>query len=162
VTPPEATRYLEKARQCLSNARATLNIGLSNDAGRNAYLAAFHTAQAFIFVSTGKVAKTHSGVRSEFSRLAKDEPRLDKGFSSFLARAYTLKEVADYEMGPDSDIPIERSAEAIESAVYFLDCVAGLLGEGRNLQELAAPTFSQDEPHQCQVDAANSAPKPTI
>jgi hypothetical protein len=46
---PEATRYLEKARQYLSNARATLNIGLSNDARRNTYLAAFHAAQAFIF-----------------------------------------------------------------------------------------------------------------
>ena len=126
---PEAASYLEKARQCLSNARATLNIGLSNDAGRNAYLAAFHAAQAFIFVSTGKAAKTHSGVRSEFSRLAKDEPRIDKNFSSFLAHAYTLKEVADYEMGPDSDIPIERSAAAIETAAIFLDCIAGLLGD---------------------------------
>ena len=127
---PEATRYLEKARQCLSNARATLNIGLSNDAGRNAYLAAFHAAQAFIFNSTGKVAKTHSGVRSEFSRLAKEEPRLDKSFSNFLANAYTLKEVADYEMGPGSDIPPERSAAAIETATRFVDCIAGLIGEG--------------------------------
>jgi hypothetical protein len=40
---PEAERYLEKARQCLSNARAELAI-LGNDAGRNAYLAAFHAA----------------------------------------------------------------------------------------------------------------------
>ena len=122
---PEATRYLEKARQCLSNARATRDIGLSNDAGRNAYLAAFHAAQAFIFTSTGKVAKTHSGVRSEFSRLAKEEPRLDKSFSNFLAHAYTLKEVADYEMGPGSDIPPERSAAAIETATRFVDCIAG-------------------------------------
>jgi uncharacterized protein (UPF0332 family) len=100
---------------------------LSNDAGRNAYLAAFHTAQAFIFASTGKTAKTHSGVRSEFSRLAKEEPLIDKSFLSFLAHAYTLKEVADYEMGPDSDIPIERSAAAIETAARFIDCIAGLL-----------------------------------
>ncbi len=126
---PEAFRYLEKARQCLSNGRATLAIGLSNDAGRNAYLAAFHAAQAFIFESTGKAAKTHSGVRSEFSRLAKEEPRLDKSFSSFLAHAYTLKEVADYEMGPNSDIPMERSAAAIETAAHFLDCIAELLSE---------------------------------
>ena len=125
---PEARLYLEKARQCLSNARSTLNIGLSNDAGRNAYLAAFHAAQAFIFVRTGKVAKTHSGVRSEFSRLAKDEPRIDKSFSGFLAQAYTLKEVADYELGPDSDIPPERSAAAIQSAARFIDCMTELLG----------------------------------
>jgi len=41
---PKATRYLEKARQCLFNARATRDIGLSNDAGRNAYLAALSIA----------------------------------------------------------------------------------------------------------------------
>jgi len=71
---PEAARYLEKARKCLAHARATLGIGLSNDAGRNAYLAAFHAAQAFIFEQTGKIAKTHSGVRSEFARLAEEAP----------------------------------------------------------------------------------------
>ena len=71
---PEAERYLEKARQCLSNARAELDIKLSNDAGRNAYLAAFHAAQALIFERTGKIAKTHRGVHSEFARLAKQEP----------------------------------------------------------------------------------------
>jgi uncharacterized protein (UPF0332 family) len=54
---PEAARYLEKAQQCISNARAELGIGLSNDAGRNSYLAGFHSAQALIFERTGKVAK---------------------------------------------------------------------------------------------------------
>jgi uncharacterized protein (UPF0332 family) len=42
---PEAERYLEKAQQCLSNARAELDIRLSNDAGRNACLAVFHAAR---------------------------------------------------------------------------------------------------------------------
>ena len=62
---PEAMAYLEKARKCLSNAHASLGIGLSNDAGRSAYLAAFHTSQALIFERTGKAAKTHQGVQSE-------------------------------------------------------------------------------------------------
>ena len=128
---PEAARYLEKARKCLSHARATLGIGLSNDAGRNAYLAAFHAAQAFIFEQTGKIAKTHSGVRSEFARLAKEAPALDKRFSTFLAHAYTLKEVADYETGPGSDIPLERAAAALETSTRFVDGIAGVLGEGR-------------------------------
>jgi uncharacterized protein (UPF0332 family) len=123
----EIDLYLEKALSCLSNAHANLGIGLSNDAGRNAYLAAFHAAQAFIFKSTGKVAKTHNGVRSEFARLAKGEPRIDISFPGFLARAYILKEVADYETGPDSDIPIERSEEAVETAGRFFACIAEIL-----------------------------------
>lgn len=126
---PEATRYIEKSQQCLANARTALSIGLSNDAGRNAYLATFHTAQAFIFTHTGKIAKTHSGVRAEFARLAKEEPRLDKSFSAFLAQAYTLKDVADYETGPGSNIPMERSAAAIESATRFVDVIAALISE---------------------------------
>lgn len=33
---PEASRYLDKSRRCLSNAHATLAIELNDDAGRNA------------------------------------------------------------------------------------------------------------------------------
>ena len=126
---PEVAAYLDKARQSLANARALIAIGLSNDAGRNAYFAAFHSAQAFIFSRTGKVAKTHSGTRSEFSRLAKSEPLLDRSVTGFLARAYALKEVADYDTGPDATIPIDRSCAALESAEQFVDRVASLLDD---------------------------------
>jgi len=126
---PEAAAYLAKARQCLSNARASLGFGLSNDAGRSAYLAAFHASQAFIFERTGKAAKTHQGVQSELHRLALNEPRLDKAFPPFLTQAYNLKAVADYETGANSAIPPERSAAAIETAARFVDCIAGLLGD---------------------------------
>jgi uncharacterized protein (UPF0332 family) len=125
---PEAVAYLAKARKCLSNARASLGFGLSNDAGRSAYLAAFHASQAFIFERTGKAAKTHQGVQSELHRLALNETRLDKAFPPFLTQAYNLKAVADYETGANSDIPPERSAAAIETAARFVVCIAGLLG----------------------------------
>ncbi len=74
---PEAADYLDKARQCLSNAGTILAIGLGNDAGRNAYFAAFHAAQTLVFDRTGKVAKTHRGVQSEFAWLAKVDPCID-------------------------------------------------------------------------------------
>ena len=80
-----------------------------------------------IFEKTGKVAKTHQGVQSEFHRLAQCEPRLDKAFAPFLNQAYNLKAVADYETGPDSDIPPERSAAALETATRFIDGIAELL-----------------------------------
>ena len=70
---PEAGLHLDKARQCLANAKVILGVDLANDAGRNAYLAAFHAAQALIFERTGKCSKTHQGVHSEFHRLAKTE-----------------------------------------------------------------------------------------
>ncbi len=83
----EALAYLTKARQSLNEARIVLANDLAGAAGRAAYLAAFHAAQAYIFDITGKASKTHTGLRSEFARLAKDDTRLDRPLSAFLARA---------------------------------------------------------------------------
>jgi hypothetical protein len=54
---PEAKEHFDKARQCLIRARTILAAGVGEDAGRNAYLAAFHAAQALIAERTGKDAK---------------------------------------------------------------------------------------------------------
>ena len=126
---PETEAYLEKARQCLSSAHANLGIRLANDAGRNAYLAVFHAAQALIFERTGKAAKSHRGVQSEFHRLAKDDPNIDKSFPVFLAQAYNLKAVADYETGPDSLLPPERAGAAIETAGRFVESLDQILAK---------------------------------
>jgi uncharacterized protein (UPF0332 family) len=121
---PEAARYLEKAEKCISDAKISLGVGLNNDAGRGAYLAAFHAAQAFIFERTGKVAKTHRGVHVEFARLSPIGLALGDNLRTFLQRAYNLKAVADYETGPDSELSPERAAAAIEDARTFLTTVA--------------------------------------
>lgn len=71
---PEAADYLEKARGDLADARKAAGIGLATVAARLAYFAAFHAAETFVIQRSGKVAKTHSGVRAEFARLLKDEP----------------------------------------------------------------------------------------
>jgi uncharacterized protein (UPF0332 family) len=62
---PEVVGYLAKARDCLAYAATNLLVGLGNDAGRNAYLAEFHAAQALIYDRTGRAAKTHNGVHLE-------------------------------------------------------------------------------------------------
>jgi len=123
---PEVSSYLDKARQCLSYALVNLEVKLGNDAGRNAYLAAFHAAQALIFDRTGKAAKSHQGVHAEFNRLAKEEKRIDRDVRRFLPQAYNLKAVADYEMGPDAVVPLERAAAAVERAGRFVECIAAL------------------------------------
>ena len=75
---PEVGDYLGKARQALSEARAVMAIDLTEAAGRAAYLAMFHSAQALIFDRTGSIAKTPSGVRSEFARITKDDYRVSR------------------------------------------------------------------------------------
>jgi uncharacterized protein (UPF0332 family) len=91
---PEAQEHLDKARQCLAHAKTILAAGIGEDAGRNAYLAGLHAAKAVIFERTRKVAKTHRGVRTLFSELAKADATLSQ-FTAFLAEAYVLKSVAD-------------------------------------------------------------------
>ncbi|RBP03769.1 uncharacterized protein (UPF0332 family) [Roseiarcus fermentans] len=115
--------YLEKAAQSLREARAVAEIGYYQAAGRAAYLAAFHAAQALILARTDKVAKTHSGVRSEFSRLVKDDPAMERGLTAFLARAYRMKVAADYTVGADEEVGKSEATEAIESATRFVEAV---------------------------------------
>ena len=120
---PETERFLEKARRCLANARAILAIGLGEEAGRGAYLAGFHAAQAFIFTRTGKAAKTHQGVQTRFLQVAKNDPSIPAEVLPFLSRAYNLKSVADYETGPDAIVPVERATDAIAMAERFISVI---------------------------------------
>jgi uncharacterized protein (UPF0332 family) len=124
---PTCALYLKKARQALEEARAVALIGLCEPAGRAAYLAAYHAAQAYIVAQTGKIAKTHSGVRSEFARLAKDDPRIDRAFPTFLAQAYNLKAIADYAVCDYAGLSAEEAHEAIGGAARFVDLVVDLL-----------------------------------
>jgi uncharacterized protein (UPF0332 family) len=125
---PEVQRYLEKARQTLANGRIILSVCLGDEAGRSAYLAAFHAAQAFILDRSGRVAKTHKGVHVQFAKFAAEEPRIDIELRRFLQRAFNLKAVADYEMGPDAVVPLERAAAALDTATRFVDCIDEIVG----------------------------------
>jgi uncharacterized protein (UPF0332 family) len=125
---PKAAEHLGKARQCLTRARTILIAGVGEDSGRNAYLAAFHAAQALIAQRTGKDAKTHRGVHTQFARLTRNETRLRPALRQFLPQAYDMKSVADYGLGPEADVPLDRAAAAIETAEQFVNPVAKLLG----------------------------------
>jgi uncharacterized protein (UPF0332 family) len=124
---PEAKEHFDKARQCLSRARTILAAGVGEDAGCNAYLAAFHAAQALIVERTGEDAKTHKGVHTQFARLTRNESRLGRELREFRVQAYDIKSVADYGIGPDTDVPLERAAPAIDTAEQFVNRVAELL-----------------------------------
>jgi uncharacterized protein (UPF0332 family) len=111
----------------LSRARAILAAEIGEDAGRNAYLTAFHAAQALIAERMGKDAKTHRGVHAQFARLTRNEPRLGPELKQFLPQSYDMKSIADYGLGPDTDVPLERAAAAIDIAELFVSRVVELL-----------------------------------
>ncbi|MGH7088370.1 MAG: HEPN domain-containing protein, partial [Stellaceae bacterium] len=102
-----------------------LRAGLAEAAGRAAYLAGFHAAQALIFERVRKVLKTHHGVHVEFQRLTKDDARLD-AVRSFLSRSYDLKSIADYEIDPNVVVSPAQAADAIAEAKRFVALLAVL------------------------------------
>jgi len=64
---PQAARSPDKAQQLLGEAETMLRVRLNEAAGRTAYLAAYHAAQAPIFERAGKVLKTHAGYKRSSS-----------------------------------------------------------------------------------------------
>ncbi len=125
---PETGDYLTKARHVLDGARVIAAAGLPEVAAREAYLAAFHAAEAFIFEHTGKAAKTHRGVRSQFHLLARNEPGIGNDLSAFLAEGYRFKTIADYEVGAAAGtISATEAQDAIDTAARFIDILSALL-----------------------------------
>jgi len=123
---PETAEFLRKAREFLPKAREML-AHWPDEAGRAAYFAGFHAAQAFIFEYRGSSAKTHSGVQTEFARLVKSDSRIDAELRAFLGRAYNLKSAADYETGPGAVVTPARAGAAVETAARFVDRISNLL-----------------------------------
>jgi uncharacterized protein (UPF0332 family) len=124
----ETVDYLSKARACLDDAARIATLPLPHVAAREAYLAVFHAAEAYIFERTGKIAKTHRGVRAEFSRLARTEPRIGRDLLTFLASAYEFKTIADYSVGPAiTPISADQAEAAIREAQRFIDIISGIL-----------------------------------
>ena len=101
---PETGFFLEKARRLIDEAAGMLAMHYNEAAGRTAYLAGFHAAQALISDRTNRAVKTHQGVRAEFHRLIRGDGRFDDTMRAFLGSTYNLKAIADYETGPGSDV----------------------------------------------------------
>jgi uncharacterized protein (UPF0332 family) len=124
----ETADYLAKARATLADARQIATLPLPHVAAREAYYAAYHAAAAYIFEQTGKVATTHRGVRSEFARLVRREPSIDRELTRFLAAAYQLKATTDYGIGSAvAPISADQAAAAITTAARFVDTIGILL-----------------------------------
>ena len=121
---PEAAAFLGHAHSMLERAQRMLSISLFEDAGRTAYMAAFHAAQALIFEREDRVMKTHHGVQSEFHRVARGAPGIDSDLPAFLSRAYRMKTAADYELGGDMRPAPEEVKASVDAASTFVAAIA--------------------------------------
>jgi uncharacterized protein (UPF0332 family) len=103
-------RFLDKASKLLGEADIMLGVGLNDAAGRTAYLAGYHAAQAL-----------------EFLRLTEDDAGLAPELRQFLSRTFNLKAVADYETGAGFGVSSERAAVAVETAKKFVAHIGGMV-----------------------------------
>jgi hypothetical protein len=62
--------------------------------------------------------------------LTRNEPSVDAELRRYLPRAYDLKSVADYVVGPNAAVPAERVEAAIMTATRLVDCITALLETG--------------------------------
>jgi uncharacterized protein (UPF0332 family) len=124
---PESGGYLAKSYECLSAAQAINTLPLPQVAAKEAYLAIYHAAHAFIFESTGRAVKSHSGMRSRFAEITKEDARFDRVLASLLGRAYKFKEVADYGIGGQGSVTVKEAQELIDLAQRFVDRITHLL-----------------------------------
>lgn len=121
---------MAKARDFLAKARIMLDAGLPDEAGRAAYLAGFHAAQAVLARRSGRTAKTHSGVRPSFAAAVRDDPRFGPEQRAFLARGYGVKTVSDHGVDPALRVTPERAAEVMRAAERFVSAVEAALASG--------------------------------
>jgi uncharacterized protein (UPF0332 family) len=116
---PLTQDILARADEALSDAKRILEIGIVGQAARLAYQTQFHAARALIFERTGKMAKTHKGVRTLYHQISQEDPILRKGASG-LTSAYQFKESVDYETGLAAIVSAEDADETILFAEDFL------------------------------------------
>lgn len=125
---PEVAAYLDKAAEDLADARKILAIPLPKVAARSAYYVAFHAAEALLLARTGRIAKTHTGLRSALSQVFPGASGESRELLTFLARAYKFKELSDYGIGRAADVTEAEAALLIEGAARFLECTRMLTG----------------------------------
>jgi len=98
---PETSLCLAAARQSLADAQAILDLPIPRIAAREAYMAAFHAAEALVSERAGKVVKTHAGLRTEFARLGQGSHRIGRWMTTFLPKGFRLK-APPARLGPAS------------------------------------------------------------
>ena len=123
----ESAAFLDKAREFLEKAADMLADEWPDEAGRAAYLAGLHAAQALIFERTGKMPKSHRGVQNQLQRVTRYEPLFDPQLSAFLGRTYNFKAIADYETGPGPRVSRDQAEDAIAIATRLIAVIEALI-----------------------------------
>ena len=115
---------LEKAENCLNDAKLLLKNESYMAAANRAYYAIFHSARAILALD-GEDRKRHSGVISYFQKHYIKTQIFEKRYSYILQNAFEIRQEADYE-----DFYVlskEDVSQQIFNAEEFLKAIAGYI-----------------------------------
>ncbi len=115
---------LDKARRSLEAARHLLDGGFYGESVGRSYYAAFYAARAAL-EQYGDTPRTHSGVRTAFSRrfVLTGQVAFDIGRS--LRNLQDERQIADYDDG--ANVTDSAARAAIEKASRFVEVVSALV-----------------------------------
>ncbi len=119
---------LQKASQMLDYGQRALAADLHEIAAREAYLAAFHAAVAYLFERRNVHPKTHAGVHSLFAETAAKDPDLGPEMGRFLSRSYDWKQQHDYRLSGSISV---AEAAVVTAAADFVNRIESALTRPR-------------------------------
>jgi uncharacterized protein (UPF0332 family) len=111
----------------LDAARNLVDSGFPRQAISRAYYAAFYAARAALEAAGEPSPKTHSGMRSRFSDLARSTPSIGPGVGRALSQLGTDRTEADYD---EPMITIEEANDAIAKAQRVVDVIERAIAAG--------------------------------
>jgi uncharacterized protein len=119
--------HIDRSREELEAARKLVESGFPRQAISRAYYAAFYAARAALEAAGEQSPKTHSGMRSRFSDLARSTPALGPDIGRSLSQLGTDRTEADYD---EPTMTAEEANAAIDKARHVVDVVERAIAEG--------------------------------
>jgi uncharacterized protein len=111
----------------LDAARNLVNSGFPRQAISRAYYAAFYAARAALDATGESLPKTHSGMRSRFSDLARSTPSIGPEVGRALSQLGTDRAEADYD---EPTITNEEAKDAIAKAQHVVEVIERAIAAG--------------------------------
>jgi len=118
---------IDQSREELDAANKLVDSGFPRQAVSRAYYAAFYAARTALEALGEPSPKTHSGMRSRFSDLARTTPTIGPEAGRFLSQLATDRAEADYD---DPTVTNDEAIEAIGKARQVVDAVERALAAG--------------------------------
>ena len=118
---------IDLGREELNAARKLVETGFPRQAISRAYYAAFYAARAALEAAGEQAPKTHSGMRSRFSDLARSTASLGPELGRALSQLGTDRAQADYD---EPSVSVEEANEAISKAENVVAAVESAIAAG--------------------------------